>query len=340
MRYTPKVSSDGIAALTKLKDLKEFVLFGDDRRKIEPREDYPPDHIVGLFASCFELLPQLQVVLVRPKSSSYRYFNPLFFTSRALEKLSTPCTLQLQYLLLRIIPANIAEISFPQVRFLYLECDDDDDPVHESLLPEQFPKLEEIEFAWISLDNLPTILNGVFGRDLQRLKIKYEYDLLQNLFVLAVCPRLYELNVMMSSPHTVEGPHVNTSVRILRLASWGGLWVGLLEGWLRAAPNVEVLEVHLTHKALVGDENIDEWSRLSDLVRRGECLHHLQKLVISFDRGYKPDLGAYPHRWLKKYFVDNFTLTCTTHCQNLSQVIVGENLPKWNDNDLSFQPDD
>lgn len=327
VRCTSAVSKDGIKVLTNLKDLEELVLFGDDLQRIMCVKEAPPD-FVGLLSCCFELMPYLHVAVMRPETTYWNFGLLLNTTCRALKKLKTPCTLHLHHLALCEQPVNLADISFPQVRILYMECYDQ----HVGpMLPQQFPDLEEIVFVSENPDNLTTILNNGFGRDLKRLKIDFiDSDLPHHFSVFGACPHLYELCVRMDMLLAVVVPmQVNNSLRILRMVSFDCSWMVSMEHWLQAAPNLELLEIHFTYRPLVVDENIDEWSNLNDLVRQGACLRHLEKLVISFDRCYEPDRGVYPQRWFKRLYLDNFILTCTTHCQKLSQVVDAKGLPLW-----------
>jgi hypothetical protein len=315
-----QVSRRGISALRRLTCFEEFI-FTDSVISFY----YCEDSLLGFI---YKLLPHLHVAAVKPESFFNRNTMRLRdMCSNALYLITAPCTLQLRHLALNTLE-DIPDvpIALPEVRVLYLSNRPDYEV--QLLIPGRFPKLSELNTVHLNRENLMAIVGHGVGQQLQILRVCFRHGrycsfeaLDQFDEVLDACPNLSELCMAVKGVHSVIDlrPETLHKLRVLRMFSenWENLQPGLVMQLLRLAPNLRTVEIT---SAMLEEEDLEQ---LADLVEQRACLRHLERLQISLVTTATNFTG----KW--KYHLDVFIITCCSHCEQLNEVVVGEDLYQW-----------
>jgi hypothetical protein len=320
VQLSETVTSRGISALRQLTSLEEFIYDVDIWNS-------------SLLASTYRLLPHLHVAAIKPEPIYTSKTGTLSdVCSIALEEIRSRCTLHLHHLALPNLYQLPRHVALPEVRVLYLlgSLDSRWDEFEE--LP--FVHLPRLAELYLEGANNYTVLKYIvvhgFGQQLQTLRVSVPYynHSLEKLpldEVLAACPNLTELSV------TVRGLESATELRpdtlrclsILRIEfipsneNFTRNWQpGLVLQVLRLAPELRCVEICSDML------QTDDLEILKELVEERACLRHLQRLLIC----------VYAETPISKKLLDLFVISCCNHCEQLSEVFVGEDLYTWSKN--------
>jgi hypothetical protein len=306
-----EVTREGVSALSKLNSLEELISVAG--LCYEGQDD--------LLGPCYELLPHLHVAAIKPEPFFFYGFGIMsILSSEALLKISTPHTLQLHHLVLRTLNGVPEHVALPEVRVLYL-CEPEDEM---QLPPGRFPKLTELNMIYTDGENLTRVVGHGVGQHLQTLRVsfgRYAFAL-QLDDVLAACPNLSELCINTVSLHCAGElrPDTLRQLQILRICSYfrkNMVQPGHLPELLRLAPNLRLVELP---SELLSNEDLKQ---LTELVEQRACLRHLERLRFSMifqGTNFTEQLIQ---------LVDLFIVSCSKHCEQFSELVVGNYLTPW-----------
>jgi hypothetical protein len=187
VQLSDTVSREGISALGRLKTLQQFVFFNHGHRA-EDRNV----HLIGL---CFELLPHLHAVAIKPLTLQDKTMSEQM--GQALANVRFPCTLQLRHLEvlnLNAIQSSRRYVHLPELELLR---------VHTTFLSMQplalgpLPKLSELFIHRTHVDELLNILRR-YGRQLKTISCEFlrgwpNQQILKR--ILELCPNLSHLDI-------------------------------------------------------------------------------------------------------------------------------------------------
>lgn len=236
------------------------------------------------------------------------------WSSGALPKIKSPCTLQLHHLVLESLDCLPSHVAMPQLQVLYLES-----PSYGTkLAPSRFPNLTEINTCSTTIGDLSNVLGHGVGRQLRTLRVQFVEDAQSLDWLLDECPNLTELCLSMTGMRSKGGRLLPDTLLTLCLhCDKGDMQRGLLVQMLESAPNLVAVDIES------GMLDVEDLVRLDELVKQGACLRHLWSLRVS----HNPRDAYFTNQW-KRHF-EQLIITCNIHCQELCLLDVGAYLNPW-----------
>jgi hypothetical protein len=310
------VSQQGVSALVKLNLLREF--FFEHRLNL---------HWISVLGWCFKELLQLHAVGQKPDKfvEDQRRFARLNSSAlSSISSFSSPCTLNLRWLAvsrLRIL----MHVMLPELEVLSLNDNDSSLTSFTCLDRIHLAKLTQLDVVETGNETLMSVV-GHFGHQLSTLRFQFQTSggVLQLDRVLTACPKLSELDMdvveIQSATDLLPGTLRCLKVLRLRVHHYGDddVQPGLVLQLLRLAPNLRTIELFGFHRLM----SVDDLLALIELVERGACMCHLQRLQVSLHP------AAINYIDLRD-FLDLLIISCGVHCKQLREVIVGDNLTSW-----------
>jgi hypothetical protein len=300
VQLSDKVSREGISALGRLKSLQQFLFFNHGHQQAEDRNV----HHIGL---CFELLPHLHAVAIKPLTLDKSMSEKM---GQALTNVCSPCTLQLRHLdvlNLDVIQSSRRCVHLPELEVLR---------VHTTFLSMQplalgrLPKLSELFIHRTLATDLLNILRR-YGRQLKTISCAFvrgwaTQQILKR--ILELCPNLSHLDINYSCASgscilfSELRPDTLSQLQTLNLNA-RSVENGMLVQVLRLAPLLQSVQLMYS----MSDHELRE---LAELAKEGSSMQHLQQITVCSN----------PLRAVNMILLEEAIVSCCIHCRRLKHV--------------------